>query len=509
MSLKSSQKVETNLYELEVAVDAATWQDAINKAYLKVRKQIAVPGFRKGKATRGMIEKHYGKEVFYNDAFEIIYPETIEAAVKEANLELVDSPFDLDFTEIGEDGLTFKFKATVKPEVKIEKYKGLEVEKCSTEVTDEEVDAQIKQMLERSARLVEVDRKVKNGDITTIDFEGFTEEGAFEGGKAEEFELEIGSGSFIPGFEDQIIGHKAGEEFDIKVKFPEEYNAEHLAGKDATFKIKLHTVKEKELPEVDDEFAKDVSEFDTIAELKEDTKKHLAEHKAEHAEQDVEQGLLTQLADLVEGEIPEVMYERAIDDAVNEFGYQIQQSGMDLDMYMSYTGMTADAIRDQFKPRAVTQVKCKLALEKIAELEKIEIKDEDVEARYTEMAESYGVGADVVRNAFPAEDIARDMKAQKALELVKEAAKIKEAKPAAKKSTAKKTAAKKDDAKAEAKPAAKKAAAKKTTAKKDDTKAEAKPAAKKTAAKKTTAKKDDAKAEKKPAAKKTTKKAEE
>lgn len=499
MSLKSSKKIETNLYELELKIEKEAWEAAIEKAFQKTRKQISVPGFRKGKATRGMIEKIYGKEVFYNDAFEIVYPEIIESGVKEAELELVDSPYDVDFKEIGDDGVVFTIKATVKPDVEIKNYKGLKVEKCSSEVTDDDVNAQIDQMRERSARLVEVDRKAKKGDLTTIDFEGFVGDEAFEGGKAEEYELELGSGSFIPGFEDQIIGHKAGDEFDIQVKFPEEYNAENLAGKDATFKIKLHTVKEKELPELDDEFAKDVSEFDTLAELIEDTKKGLAEHKAEHAEQDVEQGVLTQLADLVEGEIPECMFEHAIDDAVNEFGYQIQQSGMDLDMYLSYTGMTPETIREQFKPRAVTQVKCKLALEKIADLEKVEVSDEDIEARYKEMADQYGVEADVVRNAFPKEEVAKDMRAQKALDLVKAAAKVTEKKADAKKPAAKKTAAKKP-------------AEKKTTTKKAD--AEKAPA-KKPAAKKTTAKKADAEgtekktAAKKPAAKKTTKKTEE
>lgn len=490
MSLKSSKKLEANVYELEISVDAKTFEDAIAKAFQKVRKQVAVPGFRKGKATRGMIEKFYGEEVFYNDAFEILYPDAVEAAVKEAGLELVDSPSDLDVKEISKNGIEFTLKATVKPEIEVGKYKGLKAEKPSTEVTKEEVDAQINQMLERGARYIEVTRKVKNGDLATIDFEGFVGDKAFEGGKAEGYELAIGSGSFIPGFEDQIIGHKAGDEFDINVTFPAEYGSEELAGKDATFKIKLHIVKEKELPKLDDEFAKDVSEFDTVKELKEDTKKHLAEQKAESADAAFENALMASVAELVSGEIPEVMFERQIDDAINEFGYQMQSQGMDLEMYMSYTGMKPEDLRENFRERAVMQVKCKLALEKIAELEKIKVTDKDVDAHYAKLAGDYGVEVDVVKSAFPAEEVARELKSTKALEVIKAAAKVTEAKPAAKKPAAKKTAEKKDDAPAEKKPAAKKTAAKK------DAPAEKKPAAKKTAAKK------DAPAEKKPAAKK-------
>ena len=498
MSLKSSKKIETNVYQLEIAVDGDTFQDAINKAYQKVKKQVSVPGFRKGKATRGMIEKFYGEEVFYNDAFEIIYPDAVESAVKEAGLELVDSPFDVDVPEISKDGLVFVLKATVKPEIEIGKYKGLKIEKQSTEVTDEEVEAQISNMLERSARFIEVDRKVESGDLVTLDFEGFTDGEAFEGGKAEGYELNIGSGTFIPGFEDQIIGHKAGEEFDIQVKFPEEYGAENLAGKDATFKIKIHVVKEKELPALDDDFAKDVSEFDTLAELREDTKNHLAEHKVEDAEAGVEEEILTQLADLVSGEIPEVMYERQTDNAVNEFGYQIQSQGMDLDMYLAYTGLTAEGLRDTFKTRSVKQVKCNLALEKIAELEKIEISDEDIEEQYSKLAEQYGMEADVVKKAILRDDVAKELKSSKALDVVKTAAKITEAKPEAKKSTAKKsTSAKSSETKKSSKTQTadtageKKSETKKTTAKKSTS------ASKTSTAKKTTKKAADDTAESK------------
>ena len=460
MALNSSKKIETNTYELEISVDAATWADANDQAFNKAKKDIQLPGFRKGKAPKAMVLKQYGPEAFYNDAFEIVYPDVVEAAIKEAAIEIVDSPSDIDFKEVGADGITFTLKVTVKPEVELGKYKGLKAEHCSVAVTAAEVNEELNKMLERSARLVEVDRKVKKGDLAVIDFTGSVDGVEFQGGHAEEYELEIGSGNFIPGFEEQIIGHVAGDEFDIAVKFPEEYGSDELAGKDATFAIKLHAVKEKELPALDDEFAKDVSEFDTLKELKEDTKKHLEEHKQQHADSEVEQALAEQLAGLVKAEIPECMFKRAEDDQIQNFGYQVQQMGMDLEMYMQYTGMTEDALRAQFRPQAETQVKCTLALEKIAELEKIEIADADIDAKIEEMATMYGVGADVIKGAFPAEEIAGDLKKQKALEVVKAAAKISEEKPAAeKKAPAKKETAEKKTT--DKKPAAKKAPAKK------------------------------------------------
>ena len=483
MALKSSKKIETNVYELEVSVDAKTWDDAINQAYEKAKKDIQLPGFRKGKVPKAMVFKQYGKEAFYNDAIDIVFPVAVEDAIKEAGLELVDQPFDGDVKEIGENGVTFTFKATVMPEIKLGKYKGLKVSACPVEVTEAEIDERIEQMRDRSARLVEVDRKVKNGDLTVIDFVGSVDGKEFEGGKAEEFELEIGSGSFIPGFEDQIIGHKAGDEFDINVKFPEEY-APELAGKDAVFAIKLHSVKEKELPAVDDEFVKDVSEFDTVKELREDTKKQLLEHKQDQANQEIDEGLAKELAGIVEGEIPEVMYEREIDEALQNFAYQIQQAGMDPDMYLQYTGMTVEDLRAQFRERAEVQVKARLALDKVAELEKIEISDDDINARYEEMAKMYEVEVSVVESAFPREQMAKDLKGGKALDLVRGAAKITEEKPAAKKAPAKK------DAPAEKKAPSKKPAAKKAPAEKKPAAKKA-PAEKKPAAKKAPAKKAD------------------
>ncbi|MBQ8082593.1 MAG: trigger factor, partial [Clostridia bacterium] len=268
MSLKSSEKIDTNLYELVIDVDGETWNKAINEAFQKQRKNITIPGFRKGKATRGMVERYYGEGVFYEDAFEIIYPDAVEAAVNEAGIEIVDNPFDVDFKEVGKDGLTFSLKATVKPEVEIGDYKSLELKKPIAEVTDEDVAAELATQQERGARFVEVDREAKLDDLTVIDFEGFVDDVAFEGGKGEGYELTLGSGQFIPGFEDQIVGHKVGEEFDVNVKFPEDY-VEELAAKDAVFKVKLNAIKEKQLPELDDDFAMDVSEYDTLDEYKE------------------------------------------------------------------------------------------------------------------------------------------------------------------------------------------------------------------------------------------------
>ena len=523
MSLKSSEKIDTNLYELVIDVDGETFNNAINQAFQKQRKNITIPGFRKGKATRGMVERYYGEGVFYEDAFEIVYPDAVEEAVKEAGLEIVDNPFDVDFKEVGKDGLTFSLKATVKPEVEIGDYKSLELKKPIAEVTDEDVDAELATMQERGARFVEVDREAKLDDMTVIDFEGFVDDVAFEGGKGEGYELTLGSGQFIPGFEDQIVGHKVGEEFDVNVKFPEDY-VEELAAKDAVFKVKLNAIKEKQLPELDDDFAMDVSEYDTLDEYKEHIKEDLAKTKADAAEAEVDSQIFEKLAGLLKAEIPEVMFEHEVDNAVQDFGYQIQSQGLDLPTYLAYTGMTEEALRDSFRERAENQVKVRLALEKIAELEKFDVTDEDVDAQYNKLAEQYEMDVETIKSILPAEDIKKDVSTTKALDIVKENATITEVdanefiaesvaeqieeagekaeeKKPAKKTAAKKTTAKKADD-GEKKPAAKKTTAKKTTAKKADD-GEKKPAAKKTTAKKTTAKKADD-GEKKPAAKKTT-----
>lgn len=451
MSLKSSEKVETNVYQLTVSVDGATFDAACTKAYNKVRKQISIPGFRKGKATRGMVERFYGEGAFYEDAFEIVFPEAVEAAVKEAGIEIVDNPFDVDVTEIGKDGCTWTLKVTVKPEVKVEGYKGLAVEKPSEEVTDEDIAAEIEQLQKRQARYVEVEGAAENGNMVTIDFDGSVDGVPFDGGKADGYELVLGSGQFIPGFEDQIVGHKAGDEFDVNVTFPEEY-VEDLAGKDAVFAVKLITIKKEELPELDDDFAMDVSEFDTLDELKASTKEALAKKKADEAETAVETALYDQLVDLVEGEIPEVMYENQIDESVNEFGYQLQSQGIDLKTYLQFTGGDEQSLRDNFRDQAVKQVKVRLALEAIAAAEKLEVTAEDLDAKYKELAELYTMEEESLRKIISEEDLSKDVLSSKALEVVKDNAKIGGAKPAkkaAKKPAAKKAAAKKDAPEAE------------------------------------------------------------
>ncbi|MGN0445370.1 MAG: trigger factor [Acutalibacteraceae bacterium] len=425
MSLKKADKIDTNLYEVEVAVDGETFNDAVTKVYNRQKKNITVPGFRKGKAPRGMIEKYYGEGVFYNNAFEQIFPDAVQGAVDEAGIEIVDNPYDVDIVEVGKDGVDFTFKVTVKPEIVIGDYKGLKAEKPIAEVTDEDVQSQLDAMLERSARFVEVEREAANDDLVTIDFDGYVDGKAFEGGKGEGYELTLGSGQFIPGFEDQIVGHKAGENFDVVVTFPEDY-VEDLAGKEATFKVVLNAVKEKQLPELDDDFVTEVSEYDTVDELKQHTREDLESSKKEASDAEVDSQIFDALAGIVENEIPEVMFEHQVDDAVSEFGYQIQSQGLDLKTYLSYTGMTEKDLRESFRPRAENQVKCRLALEKISELENIEVTKEDLDAQYKDLAEQYGMEESSVRNILSEDDISKDVKTKKALEAVKAAADITE-----------------------------------------------------------------------------------
>lgn len=466
MSLKSSNKVDTNVWELEVSVDGDTFKDAVTKAYLKQRKNITIPGFRKGKAPRAFIEKYYGEGVFYEDALEAIYPDAVASAIEEAKLEPVDTPYDLEIPEMGNDGVTMKFKVTVKPEVELGEYKGLKATKKSTKVTADEVKAELARMQEQNSTVSDVDdRAVKKNDIVVIDFEGFVDGKAFEGGKAEKYELTIGSNQFIPGFEDQIIGHKIGDEFDVNVKFPEDYQAD-LASKDAVFKIKLHGIKVKEVPALDDEFAKDVSEFDTLDELKKDIKKQLEKRKNDDAENELHNTLLEEVAKGIKAEIPEAMIEKTIDDDVNEYSYRLQSQGLKLETYLKYTGMDMKGFREGFKERAETQVRLNLALEKIIEKEKIELTEEDIEAEYKKYADAYNMDIDTIKKAVSAESLKPELASRKAIDLIvdsavvteeKAAKKTAEKKPATKKTTAKKPAAKKTSEKADDKKSADKA----------------------------------------------------
>ena len=465
MSLKEAKKVDTNRYELEITIDGQAFSDAITKVYKKNGKNISVPGFRKGKAPLALVEQYYGESVFYEDALNLLYADALEAAAEEAGVEIVDDKMDFDLVSISKaDGVDFKVTLTVVPDVELGEYKGLKAERVTPVVTDEEVDAELNQMANRNARMVAVeDRAAENGDITVIDFEGFVDDVAFEGGKGESYSLTLGSGQFIPGFEEQVAGHNVGEEFDVNVTFPEDYQAEDLKGKAAVFKVKLHEIKKRELPAIDDEFAKDVSEFETLAEFKEDIKKHQLEHKTRHADEDVENTLVDAIVDSMKAEIPEAMIENRCNQTLQDFAYRLQMQGMNLDTYLQYTGSTADEFKASFRPQAEKQVKMRLALEKIVKLENIEVSDEDVDAEIKKMAESYGVSEEQVKSAVPVKEMKKDLAVTKALELVKSSAVVTDVeKKTEKKAPAKKPAAKKTTT------AAKKPAAKKTEEKKED-----------------------------------------
>ena len=426
MALKEcTKKEEANSYELLVSVDGETFEKAINAVYKKQVKKINIQGFRKGKAPRRIIEKMYGEEVFYDDAMQDCYPDALYDAAKEADIKIV-AVESLEAVEAGKEGFTFKAQVVVEPTMEIDGYKGIEVEKKSTEVTDELIDKEIEQVRERNSRLVTVeDRAAENGDTAVIDFEGFVDGEAFEGGKAEGYNLSLGSGNFIPGFEEQIVGHKTGEEFSINVKFPDDYQAEELKGKDAEFKITLHEIKTKELPEVDDEFVQDVSDKETLEEYKEELKETVAKRLKDEADKDVDDKISEKLMELLEGEIPEAMYENQTNDMVRDFEMRLRSQGMDMQTYMQYMGMDVNALKGMYRDDAEKRVKLRLALETIARKENIEVTEADLEDEYSKMAEAYKMDIDKVKDAVPAESLTEDIKVQKALDLVKNSAVIK------------------------------------------------------------------------------------
>ncbi len=427
MSLKSSNKVDTNRYQLEIAIDADEFEKAVEAAYHKESKKIVIPGFRKGKAPRKFIEKYYGENVFYDRAINDLYPDALEGAIGEAKLEMIEDKVDFDLVSADKDGLVFKATITTKPEVTIDGYKGIALTQKPVKVTDEDVDAEIKKVQDRNSRMVTVtDREAKDGDIAVIDFDGSVNGVAFEGGKAENYSLTLGAGQFIPGFEDQVIGHKTGEEFDIQVKFPEDYQAKELAGKDSVFKIKLHEIKQKELPTVDDDFVKDVSEFNTLDEYKADLKEKLTKAKEAESKDEVDNKLIDKLTELVKAEIPQAMFEGRIDEDIREFGYRLQSQGLNVESYMKYTGLDKDSIRKQFQPQAERQVKLRLALEAIAAKENIQPTDEDLEKEYAKIAEGYKMEADKVKKLIRREDLEKDICVEKAFDLVHDSAVIAE-----------------------------------------------------------------------------------
>lgn len=426
MNLKATNKTETNKYELEIEISAEDFNKAIDEVFKTEGKKIAIPGFRKGKAPKAFVEKYYGESVFFEGAVDRLYRPALMDADEASGLEVI-SIGQADITEVSkENGVQMKVVVVVKPEITIEGYKGIEATKKKAEVTDEDVSAELVKVQDRNSRMVTVeDRAALTGDTAVIDFEGFCDGEAFEGGKGENFELALGSGQFIPGFEDQVVGHETGEEFEIAVKFPEEYQAENLKGKDATFKIKLHEIKRKELPVLDDEFAKDVSEFDTLDAYKESIREKLQSDREKSAEADVENQILEALIEKVEGEIPDEMYDNEVEESINSFAYRLQSQGLNLETYLKYTGMNTDALKEQFKPQAEKQVKLRLALEKIAANEGLEPTEEELNAEYEKLAKTYEMEVDKIKNIVAEAQVKGDLQSQKAVEFVKENAAVK------------------------------------------------------------------------------------
>ena len=425
MNLVSSNKTETNTYELTVAVEKEVFAAAVSKVYKKQVKSINVPGFRKGKAPRNIIEKMYGADVFYDDAMQECYPEALDAAAKEAEIKIV-AVTNVEVETVSADGFTFKATCVVEPEIEINDYKGIEIEKKSTEVTDELVNEELDRVRERNSRMVSVeDRAAQMGDVTVIDFEGFVDGVAFEGGKAENFNLELGSGNFIPGFEEQLVGHNTDEEFTIDVTFPEEYHSDELKGKAAQFKITIHEIKVKELPEVDDEFVKDVSDKDTLDEYKAELKENIAKRLEADAEKDVDDQLVEKVLEKVEGEIPEAMYDNEVNTMLREMDMRLRSQGMDLNTYMQYTGMNPESVKEMYLPEAQKRVKMRLALEKIVKLENITATEEEIDAEYSRLAEAYQMEADKVKEALPLDAISQDLAVEKAMKFIKDNAMIK------------------------------------------------------------------------------------
>ena len=420
MSVKSCEKLDKSKVALTIEADAAAFEAAINKAYLQQRSKISVPGFRPGKAPRKMIESMYGAEVFYEEAVNILLPDAYEAAVKEQELKVVGYP-EVELESCGKDGVVFKCTVAVYPEVTLGQYKGLEAPKAEVNVTDEDVENRLNEMADRNSRLVSVEREIQKGDTADIDFEGFDNGVAFDGGKGENFDLEIGSGSFVPGFEDQLIGMKAGEEKDIDITFPENYTPE-LAGKPVVFHVKVNEVKEKQVPAIDDEFAKDVSEFDTLKDLKADIKKKLTAERTESAQRAFEDVLMAKVAEGIEADIPEEMVELQAERMMEQFKQQLASQGIPFDQYLKMTNTAEADFRKQAQGPAADQVKMDLAVEAIIKAEGLEASDEDVESEMKSVAEKYGMDLDTVKKYLRPEDVKEQVIREKVVKLVADSA---------------------------------------------------------------------------------------
>ncbi len=429
MSNINVEVLENNQAKITFQIDAETFQKGINDAYNKGKNKINIQGFRKGKAPRKIIEKMYGKEFFYDDALNIVLPEAYENAVNESALEVVSRP-ELDFGDFSEEtGISVIATVYTKPEVKVENFKGLEVEKVEDTVTEEDILARLNQDRDKNSRLVEVtDRPVQDGDIVTLDFEGFKDGVAFEGGKGEGYELTIGSKTFVDTFEEQLIGTNIGEEKEVNVTFPENYGQADLAGQPATFQTKIHAIKLKELPELDDEFAKDVSEFDTLDEYKAKIKEDLSVQKAEYAKSELQNRLMEQLVETVEINLPESMVEMQVENLVRDYASQLQSQGISLEMYLEFMGQTMESLREVYKPEAEKQVRGRLILEAIANQENFEVSDEEVDGEIERISKAYGMPVENLKQVMRPEDvngIKGDIKTQKALKLITDSAVIK------------------------------------------------------------------------------------
>ena len=446
MKVTNVEKKEKSTVELTIQIDADQFEAAVQKAYLKSRGSISVPGFRKGKAPRKIIEGMYGSGVFYEEAINDVYPAAYEEAVKEQGLDDVGYP-KMEIVEVGKEGFTFKALVSVRPEVKLGEYKGLSAPKEEVKVTEKDIDAEMQPYIDRATRLVSVKRKAKKGDTAVIDFEGFDNGTPFEGGKGENYELKLGAGMFVPGFEEQVIGMKAGEEKDIDITFPEDYHAD-LAGKAVVFHVKVNEVKEPKAPEVDDEFAKDVSEFETLADFRKDLEAKLTERRTQQAQSDFENQVMEQLVANMECEIPDGMVEVQVDRLMDDYAMRLQSQGISMEDYHKMMGTNAEMIRASARPTALKQVQMELALTAVADAENLQVTAEEIEAEMNRLAEQYGLKLEQVKAAVPEESLTKDLRLKKASDLVIAEAKVGKAK---KKAAAKKTE-KAEEAEGEEKP---------------------------------------------------------